>query len=109
MNAAHRMFHFLDEKAILLTMTAFDTDNKHHKSNRDNTCYVISTYCKREGYMIDELVQLLKTTIINVKQRISYLESPGDARCIEKQVARPVFKIAIFLVIFNLLSRRPVA
>ena len=52
-NAAHRMFHFLDEKAILLTMTAFDTDNKHHKSNRDNTCYVISTYCKREGYMID--------------------------------------------------------
>jgi hypothetical protein len=52
-NAAHRMFHFLDEKAILLTITALDTDNKHHKSNRDNTCYVISTYCKREGYMID--------------------------------------------------------
>ena len=53
MNAAHRIFHFLDEKAILLTMTAFDTDSKRHKSNRDNTCYVISTYCKLEGYMID--------------------------------------------------------
>ncbi len=40
---------------------------------------------------------------------ISHLESPGEARCIEQQVARPGFKIADFLVILMLLSRRPVA
>ena len=38
---------------------------------------------------------------------IPYLESPGDARCIEKQVARPVFKIEIFFGYFQFVISSP--
>ena len=70
---------------------------------RDPRVTISTAACDKVGRFLNY------TPSIVASQMIPYLESPGDARCIEKQVARPVFKITIFMVIFNLLSRRPVA